>query len=406
MNKKDLINLEEQIISTVHKALKLVDYEALKDEVNSRTGEAVNHFKTKYKNYKEIKKQPKKYDITKYITKRPVGNTAGTLCIVFGAIGTAGFGLTLLILAIVNFAVGGMWGGQLLLGLFGMLSGVSVLLLGKGMSLKKRIQRFTKYVRLIDNRTHIRIDELAKLSAESPKYLVKDLKKMIEVEMFLQGHIDEEKKYFILTDEVYHQYLAVKRQDEVDNPKQASTEEVKQAKQMAKKAKEEKQNRQAGAKQNQAQSSQTKEERDKKESQEQVLGQIKKDIDQIMGIRNELYKEEIAKKLDKLLESSGQILEQVTKQPEKLSEINKFINHYLPSVIKLITLYKEINTQVVPGSNREATKNEIEKSIDMINEAFQNLADDLFKDIALDISTDISVLKTLFKQDGLTSEEF
>ena len=32
--------------------------------------------------------------------------------------------------------------------------------------------------------------------------------------------------------------------------------------------------------------------------------------------------------------------------------------------------------------------------------------DDLFEDIRLDISTDISVLKTLFKQEGLDEEDF
>ena len=74
--------------------------------------------------------------------------------------------------------------------------------------------------------------------------------------------------------------------------------------------------------------------------------------------------------------------------------------------IKLINSYKELNNQPVQGENIKSAKIEIEKSIDLINTAFENLLDDLYEDMALDISTDISVLKTLFKQEGLTENDF
>ncbi|MFR3072426.1 MAG: 5-bromo-4-chloroindolyl phosphate hydrolysis family protein, partial [Paeniclostridium sp.] len=89
-----------------------------------------------------------------------------------------------------------------------------------------------------------------------------------------------------------------------------------------------------------------------------------------------------------------------------IQEVNKFINHYLPITIKLINSYKDMNNQLVQGENIENAKIEIEKSIDLINSAFENLLDDLFEDVVLDISTDISVLKTLFKQEGLAENDF
>ena len=46
----------------------------------------------------------------------------------------------------------------------------------------------------------------------------------------------------------------------------------------------------------------------------------------------------------------------------------------------------------------------ISRAIDVINEAFENLLDSLFQDMAWDISSDISVMKTMMAQDGLTSE--
>ena len=53
----------------------------------------------------------------------------------------------------------------------------------------------------------------------------------------------------------------------------------------------------------------------------------------------------------------------------------------------------------------DRVKKEIEESIDLINKAFEALLNDLFEEVAMDISTDISALKTLFTQDGLTEEE-
>ena len=197
---------------------------------------------------------------------------------------------------------------------------------------------------------------------------------MIDLGMFLEGHIDEEKTYFMLNDEVYSDYLNLKKQ------------------QMAKESSNEKLNEEIY--------------NSEKEEIESIIKIGRNYIEQIKNIRKDLYKEEIAIKLDKLGNISNQILIQVEKNPKKIQEVNKFINHYLPITIKLINSYKDINNQLVQGENIESAKSEIEKSIDLINNAFENLLDDLFEDVVLDISTDISVLKTLFKQEGLTEDDF
>ena len=73
--------------------------------------------------------------------------------------------------------------------------------------------------------------------------------------------------------------------------------------------------------------------------------------------------------------------------------------------LKLVNSYKELDSQVVQGENIKKAKQEIEKSIDLINSAFEKLLDDLFADMAMDVSSDISVLETLFTQEGLTDNE-
>ena len=47
---------------------------------------------------------------------------------------------------------------------------------------------------------------------------------------------------------------------------------------------------------------------------------------------------------------------------------------------------------------------EIEKTLDTLNRAFEKLLDDLFQETAWDVSTDISVLHTMLAQEGLTED--
>lgn len=376
MDKKDLSNLEDQIMSTVSNALKAIDFANLKKDINDKTEDTLNQVKSKFNGYSEkymrLNKKAKN-DISKYISKRPAGSMSGILYILFGISGCLVYGSSVLIFIIFKILFG-MIGSNVLFVSALLLLVVSVGLLIRGITLRKRVKRFKKYVRFIDDNNYFLINDLAKFAREKESFVVKDLSKMIDLGMFLEGHIDEEKTYFMLNDEVYNDYLNLKNQQiakEIDNEK--LNEEIENL---------------------------------EKDEIESTIKIGRNYIEQIKNIKNELYKEEIAVKLDKLGNISNQILVQVEKNPNKIQEVNKFINHYLPITIKLINSYKDINNQVVQGENIENAKLEIEKSIDLINSAFENLLDDLYEDVVLDISTDISVLKTLFKQEGLTEDDF
>lgn len=378
MDKKDFSNLEDQIMSTVSNALKAIDFANLKKDINDKAEDTLNQFKSKLNGYSEkyigLNKKAKN-DISRYINKKPAGSISGILYILLGASGSFVFGSSVLTFLIFNtFFSGIILGSNIILGVLFLFLAISIALLVRGINLRKRVKRFKKYVRFIDNNSYFLIKDLAKFAKEKESFVVKDLSKMIDLGMFLQGHIDEEKTYFMVSDEVYGDYLNLKKQ------------------QIAKESNNEKLNEEIYD--------------SEKEEIESVIKIGRNYIEQIKNIRNDLYKEEIAIKLDKLGNISNQILNQVEKNPKKIQEVNKFINHYLPITIKLINSYKEINNQLVQSDNIENAKNEIEKSIDLINNAFENLLDDLFEDVVLDISTDISVLKTLFKQEGLAEDDF
>ena len=378
MNKKDFSNLEDQIMSTVSSALKAIDVANLKRDINYKTEDTLNQFKSKFNEY-GVKymglNKKSENDISKYISKRPAGSISGILYIVFGAGGSVIYGSSVALYLIANSLFSSfIVGSQVVSGVLVLFFVGSVGLLLKGINVRKRVKRFKTYVRFIDDNSYFLIEDLARFVKEKKSFVLKDLRKMIDLGMFLEGHIDEEKTYFMLNDEVYSDYLNLKKE------------------QIAKETNKEK----------------LKEEIDNsgKEEIESTIKIGRNYIEQIKAVRNELYREEIATKLDKLGNIADQILNQVEKNPKKTQEVNKFINHYLPITIKLINSYKELNNQVVQGDNIKNAKIEIEKSIDLINNAFENLLDDLFEDVVLDISTDISVLKTLFKQEGLGEEDF
>ena len=378
MNKKDFSSLEDQIMSTVSDAFKAIDIANLKRDINYKTEDTINQFKVKFDEYSQrymgLNKKTKN-DISMYINKRPAGSVSGILCMVFGTIGISIYGISVLTFSVLKIFFSNLLiGSNIILVVLFLFFVASLALLLKGISLRKRVKRFKKYVRVIDNNTYISIGDLAKFAKEKERFLIKDLSKMIDLGMFLEGHIDEEKTYFMLNDEVYGDYLNLKKQ-EIDK------------KSNKKKLKEEIDN-------------------SAKEESESTIKIGRDYIEQIKTVKNELYREEIFANLDKLENISQQILNQVEKNPQKAQEVNKFINHYLPITIKLINSYEELNNQVVQGDNIKNAKIEIEKSIELINKAFENLLDDLFEDVALDISTDISVLKTLFKQEGLGEEDF
>jgi hypothetical protein len=64
-----------------------------------------------------------------------------------------------------------------------------------------------------------------------------------------------------------------------------------------------------------------------------------------------------------------------------------------------------MSSETIQGENIRNTKNEIENSLDTINDAYEMLLNSMYEDEAVDLSTDISVMKTVMKQQGLTGSD-
>ena len=135
------------------------------------------------------------------------------------------------------------------------------------------------------------------------------------------------------------------------------------------------------------------------EAGEAYIRRIRKCNDDIPG-------EEVSAKITRTEQLVQQIFERVEEHPETVSDIRKLMEYYLPTTVKLLDAYAELDAQPVQGEHIASSKREIEAALDTLNIAFEKLLDGLFRDTAWDVSADISVLQTMLAQEGLTNNDF
>lgn len=66
-------------------------------------------------------------------------------------------------------------------------------------------------------------------------------------------------------------------------------------------------------------------------------------------------------------------------KPEQLPKLRKFMQYYMPTTLKLVQTYQELDTQPAAGENIQQSKAEIEKTLDTINLAYEKLLDSFFR---------------------------
>lgn len=111
--------------------------------------------------------------------------------------------------------------------------------------------------------------------------------------------------------------------------------------------------------------------------------------------------EKISAQIDHLEDVTGKIIAHVVSHPQKLPQISKFLNFYLPTTLKVLNAYDRMDDTGISGANIDGTKGKIDAMMDTVTTAFDKQLDALFGDEALDISTDITVMENLMAQEGL-----
>ncbi len=244
-----------------------------------------------------------------------------------------------------------------------------------------RIKRFQLYLNTIKGEEYCNVKDLSGRIMKPDKYVVKDLAWMLKNMWFLQGHLDDNNTCLMTTDSAYREYRRLMRQRE----EQLKAESEKAA---------------AAAK----------EERGRKQSMDpQVLTVIEKGNEFIKKIRacnDAIAGEEVSAKIFRMETLTRRIFARVEEEPGTVGDIRRMMEYYLPTAVKLLEAYKDLDAQPVQGENILTSKREIEETLDTLNGAFEVLLDDMFQDTAWDVSSDVSVLKTMLAQEGLTGKDF
>lgn len=332
-----------------------------------------------YKQNSTLYRKPNLRPDTRFFDRTPKGTFSGILYIILGSI-TAGISGLFLIGTLGAAMIGLKLGvaGLTTLGIETAVMAAGIGISSVGTSQRGRVKRYRQYVEVVKEKLYCSIEELAAKTGKGEKYIRKDLKKMMNLGMFKQGHLDSKETCLIASDEVYEQYK--KSQESYEEQRKAKLQE---------------ESKNAG-----------KTEQTVDEGVRQVVEEGQNYIRLIRKCNDEIPGEEMSDKLDHLELLVTRIFDQVEKEPELAPELRKMLSYYLPTTQKLLEAYRDLDRQQIESGNIAKTKKEIESAVDTINEAFEKFLDDLFRDTAWDIQSDISVLNTMLKQDGYLKKDF
>ena len=243
-----------------------------------------------------------------------------------------------------------------------------------------QVNRFQTYIEELHGREYGNIKDLAQRMHKKEKFVVKDLEAMIRKGWFLQGYLDDQKVCLMTSKAAYDQYREL----------------MAQAKQQKMQEQEKKEQQKADADRRAGLDPKVQE---VIEAGNRYIRKIRECNDAIPG-------EVVSEKMSRMELLTKRIFERVEQNPEAVTDIRRLMEYYLPTAVKLLEAYEELDAQPVQGENILSSKKEIEDTLDTLNMAFEKLLDDLFQDTAWDVSSDISVLKTMLAQEGLTENDF
>ena len=240
----------------------------------------------------------------------------------------------------------------------GLLAGGLSLLIGGGV-MQRRMRRYAKYLACAGSRDAIPLAHLMKAADVGESKAERDLEAMIEKGMWgPDAYLDRGNDMLFRSQDTANAYFAAKR----------------------------------SAAQQQAAAAAVPRSADGYEGMLQAIRRANDRIDD----------EVLSAKIDRLEAVTGQIFKVIQEQPAKKDKASTFLNYYLPTTQKLLDSYADFEEAGVSGQNLDQAKSRIEETMDNIIAGFEHQLDDLYRDAAMDIDSDIRVMETMLKRDTST----
>ena len=376
MDIEDLMQAGNAILNEVWTSVNQGDFQGLSDRIKDQVTKEFPLFSEKRQSIFNKKKN--------YFLAKKVNRQSGIGRVILGGFfSVVGWFLTslsvidlILSLTVVGSSVGTALSIYMLV-IFGGLTAASMFLLRSGMRLRNLAGLYYEYGSYLEGQEYFSISQLADRLGISQDLLTRNLLDMKKQGMLPMARMDSQKTTVMLTDRSYRQYCEA---EESRKEREASENQWKKEMEEA--------------------SSGMPEDISRLLQEGRAYIVHLKEVNQMIPdddpFSQKLYRQEMI---------VSRIFEQVEKQPETAHNLRRFMDYYLPTTQKLIDAYADLYQQPDVGKNITNTKAEISDAIDMVNEAFENLLNSLFQDIAWDVSSDISVMKTMLSQDGLTDDQ-
>ncbi|MBQ5770418.1 MAG: 5-bromo-4-chloroindolyl phosphate hydrolysis family protein [Clostridia bacterium] len=125
-------------------------------------------------------------------------------------------------------------------------------------------------------------------------------------------------------------------------------------------------------------------------------------MNRISKIADQTPDEGIRASLTGIRAASERIIEDVVRDQTGRNDAYTFFSFYLPTLEKLLSFY---TADVGAGDNAVRSKERIRNSLAMIKTAFDKQADNMYKNEAMDIKTDIAVMETMLRSEGLIEKQ-
>lgn len=254
---------------------------------------------------------------------------------------------------------------------------ISAVLFGKGIFSSSRARRVKQYSQIWMGKQYVMIDDIESKVRWNRKKIMKDIHYLTKKDLIIGAQLDEGETCLLLTDESKSQYESYERresEEEEEERKRALEETMENA-----------------------------------SFEQKEIYRIKKEgqdyLKQLADIKAQIKSLDVTAKISHMEVLAARIFVCASEHPESISRTDKLFKYYFPSVMKLLNVYEDMEKQPIQGENIQKSKREIEESLDTINQALEKLFDEMFQNVAMDISSDIQVLEVMLKQDGLTEDE-
>lgn len=224
-------------------------------------------------------------------------------------------------------------------------------MLGSGLKRRRQGKRFLKYLGLIGSRSVVPVSALAKAAGISRGRVLDDLQDMLDKGVLTTGYLDFSRDLLVLSAD------GIPDEEPAAEPEPAEPDQDDNA----------------------------------------ILAQIR-------AVNDAIPDPVMSEKIDRIETITGKILEYQRSNPGKDSQLRSFLNYYLPTTLKILNSYAQLDAQGVEGENITAAKQRIEGMMDKVVEGFEKQLDKLFADSAMDISSDVAVLEQMLEKDGLSSQ--